>query len=63
MDLRGSCSIPERAVTRAMVSREEQDGTSLRNTEEVESADLVIQWLQEVRQKDGLKIPLCFSIF
>lgn len=63
MDLRGCCNRPERSRTRAVVSREEEDGTNLRKTEEVESADLVIQW-----QKDGSKmIPSslvqCFSTF
>lgn len=45
MNRRGGCSHPERAGTRVVVSREEEDGMNLRNTEEGESDDLVIQWL------------------
>lgn len=41
MDLRGCCNHPERSRTRAVVSKEEEDGTNLRETEEVESAGLV----------------------
>lgn len=45
IDPRRCCSCPEKAGTRAVVSREEENGINLRNIEEVESADLVIQWL------------------
>lgn len=49
------CSHPERAGSRAVVRKEEEDGINLRTTEKVESADLVTQWLQEVWQKDESK--------